>query len=169
MNSFDDVIMIKEVEWGISHSNTATNHNNDNINHMLAPPPCCSSPNICQCATRQQCNDNTCVLFASLEECGPNCPAGSKCHNNWIQRNHFLSTELFHAGQKGTGLRLSKREICLPGDFLCEYVGLAIAAKHLNSLLKEYQHDCSLYILKLNDGVLLMLKKGGVARFINHS
>lgn len=113
-------------------------------------------------------NDN-CILYACREECSSRCPAGMACGNRRLQRKQFPTTEVFDAGsKKGRGLRILQS--CRRGDILCEYTGRAQRAKHLNALFRRYQWDRRLYILALGDGVYLdARRKGGKARFINHS
>jgi SET domain len=57
----------------------------------------------------------------------------------------------------------------LAGDFVSEYVGMAIFANHLPSLLRRNEGKSRLYIMKLNNDIYLdATQKGHLSRFINH-
>ena len=110
----------------------------------------------------------TCVLFACQEECRKNCPAGELCGNKRITRRQWKKVEVFHAGIKGRGLR-TKEDIEM-GDFIIEYTGMAIRRRYLDDVFERYRQQKMLYIMALDNNVYIdARKKGGVARYINHS
>jgi len=56
------------------------------------------------------------------------------------------------------------------GDFIIEYTGVAIKKKYLDDLFRRYRTERMLYIMALDNNVYIdARKKGGVARYINHS
>jgi len=113
------------------------------------------------------CSDEGCVLFACQEECGPNCLAGDTCRNRRITRMQWKKLEVFDASLKGRGLRA--KEKIKKGDFITEYVGVAILKKELDDLFRQYKNQQMLYIMALDNDVYLDARtKGSVARYINH-
>lgn len=114
------------------------------------------------------CLDLSCVLFACQEECRSNCTAGDRCGNRRIQRRQWKRLDVFEAGKKGKGLRVL--EDVRKGDLVTEYVGRAVNRLFLPHLFRRYANERKLYIMALtNDVYLDARKKGGVARYINHS
>jgi len=114
------------------------------------------------------CLDLSCVLFACQEECRSSCPAGDFCGNKRIQRKEWKQLEVFDAGPKGRGLRLL--EDVSKGDFIVEYVGRAVTKHYLPHLFNKYANERRLYIMALDNNIYLdARKRGGVARYINHS
>jgi len=56
------------------------------------------------------------------------------------------------------------------GDFIIEYTGVAIKKKYLDDLFRRYRTERMLYIMALDNNVYIdARKKGGLARYINHS
>lgn len=128
--------------------------------------PCgCRRPEDPQCLA---CNDLSCVLFACQEECRSSCMAGDQCGNKRIQRREWKQLEVFDAGRKGRGLRVL--EDVSRGDFMVEYVGRAVPKHFLPHLFQKYANERRLYIMALDGNVYLdARKRGGIARYINHS
>lgn len=64
---------------------------------------------VCDCAASDEncCGDETCMNRAMLVECSADCNLGKKCKNRRIQRRQGVSCEVFDAGQKGHGLRVT--------------------------------------------------------------
>ena len=61
-------------------------------------------------------------------------------------------------------------EECKKGDFICEYVGVAVKRKFLDGLFARYKHERMLYIMALDGDVYIDARhRGGIARYINHS
>lgn len=114
------------------------------------------------------CVDTTCALFACQEECTTSCAAGPLCGNKRIQRKQWKKLSVFDAGLKGRGLMVQER--CQPGDFIVEYVGVAVKKRHLDSLFSRYKSERMLYIMALDGDVYIDARhRGGIARYINHS
>ncbi|ACI64869.1 SET-domain containing protein, partial [Thalassiosira pseudonana CCMP1335] len=114
------------------------------------------------------CVDETCALFACQEECGNNCAAGPLCGNKRIQRREWKKLQVFDAGLKGRGLMVG--EECKKGDFICEYVGVAVKRRYLDGLFARYKSERMLYIMALDGDIYLDARhRGGIARYINHS
>ncbi|KAL7518432.1 hypothetical protein ACHAWX_003254, partial [Stephanocyclus meneghinianus] len=191
----NDVVHITEVEWAedspsasnntinSSASNTNNYHNGTslhNTQHPLhlsnlekAPKPKQKRPEPCFCepdlhSQTMCCIDESCALYACQEECPANCPAGPLCGNKRIQRKEWKKLQVFDAGLKGRGLMLA--EDAKRGDFLCEYVGVAVRRKHLDGLFARYRNERMLYIMALDGDVYIDARhRGGIARYINHS
>jgi serine/threonine protein kinase len=117
---------------------------------------------------RMACMDMSCVLFACQEECRSTCLAGAACGNKRIQRKQWKGLQVFDAGKKGKGLKVT--EECQKGELITEYVGKAIPKSYLPRLFQKYKRDRKLYIMALDKDVYLDAReKGGLARYINHS
>jgi serine/threonine protein kinase len=149
-----DVQHVDQVDWGSIQPK------------IVHPDPCGCLPSgistLC-------CKDESCVLFACQEECGPNCRAGNLCGNKRIRTQQWKKVQVFDAGpKKGRGLRTL--EAVRKGDFIIEYVGKAVRKKDLESLFNEYHRERMLYIMRLDGDVYIDARKqGGLARYINHS
>lgn len=164
--------LIDEVEWG-----PRKDEEGYDTDQELAPRPRRkpAGEDMCGCfppKTGLACLDESCILYACREECRSNCLAGSVCGNKRMQRKEFANVEVFDAGPKGKGLRLSlqAKQLSVKGDILCEYTGRAIREAALSRLFRRYQLDRRLYIMALEKGVFLDARqKGGIARYINHS
>jgi len=147
-----DVQHIDQVDWG-SIQPKSTRHD---------PCGCLSNGNnLC-------CIDASCVLFACQEECRSNCSAGQHCGNKKITNKQWKKIQVFDAGPKGRGLRTL--EPIQKGEFIIEYVGVAVKKKELEGLFAQYTHERMLYIMSLDGDIFIdARKKGGLARYINHS
>jgi histone-lysine N-methyltransferase SETD2 len=182
----DDVEHITEMEWAdegpaatyvLSSSTTAESGGVQSRmlipNSAKVPRPKLKRPEPCFCepdlVNETPCCINTnCANFAVQEECGTNCPAGPLCKNKRIQRREWKKLSVFDAGLKGRGLLAE--EACSPGDFVVEYVGVAVRREYLDRLFAEYKSERMLYIMALDGGVYIDARnRGGVARYINHS
>mmetsp|Transcript_29511 Transcript_29511/g.65009 ORF Transcript_29511/g.65009 Transcript_29511/m.65009 type:complete len:1964 (+) Transcript_29511:229-6120(+) len=162
-----DVEHIEEVEWANPEDLQPGRYTD-----RAARPPYDRVSDPCGCvpdgSDNPCCLDMSCVLFACQEECRSNCEAGDLCGNKRIQRREWKELQVFDAGPKGRGLRIM--EPLKKGDFICEYVGVAIKKEHLDSLFARYQGERMLYIMALDNDVYIdARKKGGIARYINHS
>jgi Protein kinase domain/SET domain len=117
------------------------------------------------------CLDDSCINFATSEECRISCSAGRQCGNQRLQHpENFPPTQVFDTGNKGLGMRILQD--VKKGTMIAEYTGRAVKEWALvNKLFQQtYQHERRLYIMALEDGIFLdARKKGGLARFINHS
>lgn len=168
----NDYELIDEVEWGPRRDEEGYDTDQELASKPRRKP---AGEDMCGCfppRTGLACLDESCILYACREECRSNCLAGSVCGNKRIQRKEFCDVEVFDAGVKGKGLRLSTnaKVAAAKGNILCEYTGRAIREAALGRLFRRYQLDRRLYILALGDGVYLDARqKGGIARYINHS
>jgi len=169
-----DVIHINEVEWA-----------DPNQPHHYPPeqapkPKPKSQDDPCDCEPYYDevtntldtstvcCLDTNCVLYACQEECRKNCPAGDLCGNKRITRRQWKNVTVFDAGIKGRGLKV--REDIKASDLIIEYTGVAIKRSFLDELFHRYRSERMLYIMALDNDVYIdARKRGGVARYINHS
>lgn len=155
--------IIEEVEWA---------DDKDSGGELAVRPKSDRNFDPCGCkadASQQPCcNDMSCVLFACLEECRNNCEAGHLCRNKRLTRKEWKEVQVFDAGVKGKGLRTLQS--IQKGELITEYVGRAIRKGYLNRLFQRYRNERMLYIMALDkDTYIDARKKGGVARYINHS
>jgi len=130
------------------------------------PEPCFCEPDLV--SQQQCCTDTTCALFACQEECTTSCAAGPLCGNRRIQRKQWKKLSVFDAGLKGRGLMVQQH--CRPGDYIVEYVGVAVKKQYLDGLFARYKSERMLYIMALDNDVYIDARhRGGIARYINHS
>lgn len=159
--------IIDAVEWG-----DPENPYTDDGDELAIKPRADRDDDPCVCSRPEDgsmtCNDLSCVLFACQEECRSSCMAGEQCGNKRIQRRDWKQIEVFDAGPKGRGLRVL--EDVAKGDFVVEYVGRAIPKHFLPHLFHKYSNERRLYIMALDNNVYVdARKRGGIARYINHS
>jgi Protein kinase domain/SET domain len=160
--------IIDTIEWG-----NTDNPYTDDGDELALKPKADRNDDPCVCTrpldgTSLTCMDLSCVLFACQEECRSSCTAGPQCGNKRIQRRQWKHVEIFDAGPKGRGLRVL--EDVSKGDFVVEYVGRAIPKHFLPHLFHKYANERRLYIMALDNNVYLdARKRGGIARYINHS
>ena len=128
-------------------------------------------PQPCNCYEDEDgaCKDSACLNFAMNYECGGcNCPAGNSCQNRKIERRQWRSVEVFRCGEKGLGLQAG--EDIRKGEFIIEYVGQVVDIKIKDKLFHDYRKMSMLYILQLDNRFMIdARKRGGIARYINHS
>eukprot|EP00970_Alexandrium_tamarense_P002889 scaffold417_cov184-Alexandrium_tamarense.AAC.18 len=180
INMPNDVVNIDEVEWaddtnapamgGSLHSHPLHISNLEKAPRpkQKRPEPCFCEPDLDNPDVEMCCVDETCALFACQEECGNNCAAGPLCGNKRIQRREWKKLQVFDAGLKGRGLMVG--EECKKGDFICEYVGVAVKRRYLDGLFARYKSERMLYIMALDGDIYLDARhRGGIARYINHS
>jgi hypothetical protein len=149
------VIHVDEVHWG-------------NIKQKKACQDICHcNPLDSNSSTR--CLDGSCILFASQEECNPNCPTGVSCGNIRIQKKQWKRVQVFDTGsEKGLGLRTL--ETILKGELIIEYVGAAVYKKNLKQLKEKYKESGLSYVMELDKKICIdATKKGGLSRYMNHS
>lgn len=159
----DEFIIIDEVEWAEETDASGELAPRPKYDRNLDPCGCIPDASGSPC-----CSDMSCVLFACQEECRNNCEAGNLCRNKRITRKEWKQVEVFDAGVKGKGLRAL--EPIQKGDLITEYVGRAIRKGYLDMLFKRYRNERMLYIMALDkDTYIDARKKGGLARYINHS
>ncbi|CAM9293989.1 unnamed protein product, partial [Discosporangium mesarthrocarpum] len=127
--------------------------------------------NLCGCTPRgldaPTCYDDACVNFATMQEC-PRGQCHRTCQNQRIQRGQEAKVEVFEAEGKGWGLKVM--EAVAKGRFIIEYVGEIITRKELDKRMLSSAGLRKLYMMQLGDHTYLDAKrKGGLARFVNHS
>lgn len=160
-----DFELVDSIEWGPENANP--------LDELAARPKPDRSDDPCGCSRPTEpgamtCNDLSCVLYACQEECRSNCTAGEFCDNKRIQRKQWKQLEVFSAGKKGKGLKVM--EDVKKGDFVVEYVGRAVNKGFLPTLFRRYASERKLYIMALDSNIYLdARRKGGIARYINHS
>eukprot|EP00956_Cyclotella_meneghiniana_P044340 scaffold313154_cov96-Cyclotella_meneghiniana.AAC.3 len=177
-----DVTHIEDVEWAgdepkDNNSNKTVNTHPLHISNLEKAPrpkyirhePCFCQPDLTN--ETPSCVDETCALFACQEECPANCPCGALCRNKRIQRKEWKKLTVFDAGLKGRGLMLDVNGSgAKKGDFIVEYVGVAIKRRYLDSVFARYKSERMLYIMALDGDVYIDARyRGGIARYINHS
>lgn len=157
-----NIVHILDVEWASDSSGPEIAHK---PTFDWSDDPCGCTPD----GTGQKCCvDLSCVLFACQEECRSNCEAGALCGNQRITKKQYKKVEVIDAGKKGRGLKVL--EPIKKYDFIIEYVGVAVKKKYLDNLFARYRNERMLYIMGLDNDVYLdARKKGGIARYINHS
>ncbi|CAM9641707.1 unnamed protein product, partial [Ectocarpus fasciculatus] len=113
------------------------------------------------------CYDDQCHNYATMQECRKDqCNRG--CRNQRIQKRENAQVEVFQADGKGMGLKVV--EPVSKGQFIAEYVGEIITRKELNKRMLSSAGTRKLYMMQLGDNTYLDAKrKGGIARFVNHS
>jgi serine/threonine protein kinase len=161
-----DFVLTDSIEWG-PDTNTEADE--------LAPKPKPEkNDDPCTCSYNYEdenavtCNDLSCVLFACQEECRSNCTVGDQCGNKRIQKRQWKELQIIDAGKKGKGLKVL--EDVKKGDLVVEYVGKAVNRAYLPHLFRRYANERKLYIMALTADVYLdARKRGGIARYINHS
>ncbi|GMH79550.1 hypothetical protein TrST_g4568 [Triparma strigata] len=126
----------------------------------------------CQCRptsdNSEGCQDDSCVNFACLEECGSACPH-PRCGNQNIDKKIWRKLEIRPTPKKGHGL--FALEDIPAKKFIVEYCGEVVGEKKLNQRFADYLkvNDRMLYVLELAKGIYIDARsKGGVARYINH-
>jgi len=170
-----DVIHIEEVEWADPNAtgNPPEQALRPKETKVEDGDPCGCEPiwdeeKQCYDKSKPYCLSDECVLYACQEECRSNCSAGVLCKNRRITDKQWKRVQVFDAGLKGRGLMIS--EPAKKGDLISEYCGIAIKRQYLDMLFRRYKLERMLYIMALdNDTYIDARKKGGLARYINHS
>ncbi len=167
-----DVVHIDDVEWAEENSDVKYPYEMAVRPRFTREDPCMCTP----CFDERTndivptpcCVDDTCILYACQIECGPNCPVGDLCSNKRIKNKQWKQVEVIDAGKKGLGLRAL--EDIKPRDFVIEYTGVAIKKEYLDGIFRRYKMERMLYIMALDNNVYIdARKRGGIARYINHS
>lgn len=114
------------------------------------------------------CIDNSCVLFACMEECRSNCKAGDLCGNKRISKKQWRKLQVVKAESNRKGV-ITLEDI-KDGDFLIEYTGVAINKKYVDGLFQKYGVGCMINVMALDKNTYIdATRKGSIARHINHS
>jgi hypothetical protein len=115
--------------------------------------------------------DSGCINRQLFIECTPGmCPSGRFCQNRRMQYKQSARVEIVRTEKKGYGL-LALADLPT-GAFVFEYVGEVIPRKTFLRRAKVYAQEGHrhFYFMSLQkDEVIDAQRKGGVARFINHS
>ncbi|KNE66722.1 hypothetical protein AMAG_11220 [Allomyces macrogynus ATCC 38327] len=112
-----------------------------------------------------------CINRQLFVECVPGvCPVGKKCQNRRILTRQSAAVEVVQTAQKGFGLRALE---ALPaGAFVLEYTGEVISRSMFLRRAKAYSalgHRHFYFMSLQKDEIIDAQRKGGLARFINHS
>ena len=126
----------------------------------------------CQCTPEHPCNDDsTCVNRAIHIECDPrNCPVGTLCQNQRMQKCQNAKTLPFYTGSRGWGLKADQD--LSAGDFVIEYIGEILDMDMCKERIKRAHQTSTnnFYMLTLDQGLIIDAgQKSNQARFINHS
>mmetsp|Transcript_30265 Transcript_30265/g.64228 ORF Transcript_30265/g.64228 Transcript_30265/m.64228 type:complete len:619 (-) Transcript_30265:124-1980(-) len=147
----------------------------DNTDERMAPMPekkrfsrdCNCEPD----SLKSSCcvGDQRCPKFGRNVECMECQPF---CQNNRLQKKKWKELFVFDAGLKGRGVMVD--EECREGDLITEYVGEAVKKLHVEKLLEQGNKKNMKYIFPLDEVGLHAVyidacRKGGIARYINHS
>ena len=138
----------------------------------MVPKPIELWPDPCKCHHPKDgtlcCTDGSCPLFASQEECPPHCRRGKLCGNQRIRRKQWKKLSIIDTDDRGRGLKTD-----LPikaGEFIVEYVGEAVSKRSVVQAMARDPNMTMLYVMHLEGGTCIdASKRGGIARYINHS
>lgn len=126
----------------------------------------------CQCTDRC---DEDCINRQLNFECDAGaCPFGAdyekQCHNRRFQRCDYAPLQIFAADGKGYGLRATQS---LPAhEFVIEYIGEVLSQQAFIKRTRQYERESikHFYFMALKqDQMIDATKRGGLARFMNHS
>ena len=124
----------------------------------------------CQCSFSNPCT-TTCVNKELLIECSKeSCPVSSDCKNMRFQNKEYKQVNIIKTNKKGFGV-IANEDI-EQFEFILEYVGEFITEKKFHERIKKYTKEKHQHFygmcLRPNEYVDAT-KKGGIARFCNHS
>ena len=128
---------------------------------------------ICDCSFESgQCDELSQCMNRLLQiECLPTqCRAGSRCQNQRFQNQQYANIDIVQTNKKGFGVRAG--EDLLADEFVYEYVGEVIGPSLFQKRIRDYatQGIKHFYFMALDRDVFIdATKKGGWARFLNHS
>jgi SET domain-containing protein len=116
-------------------------------------------------------DDSDCINRLTLMECSNDCCGCQRsCLNQRFQNREYADVSVFKAGNKGYGLRADSD--IQPGRFIYEYVGDVIDEPRFRQRSVKYAQEGvkHFYFMSLEkDQFIDATKKGGLARFVNHS
>ncbi|PWN43075.1 hypothetical protein IE81DRAFT_312660 [Ceraceosorus guamensis] len=115
--------------------------------------------------------DSGCINRLTQVEClASDCQCKEHCQNQRFQRAQYANIEIVQTEKKGFGLRAAND---LPADaFIYEYIGEVVEHKTFMKRMQQYAQEGvrHFYFMMLQrEEYLDATKKGGKARFINHS
>lgn len=112
-----------------------------------------------------------CINRALFIEClAKNCPVGDHCQNRRFQKREYAPIEVFLTRNKGHGIKA--KQSLAPNTFVIEYIGevVSLAEFRRRTQIYEEQGQKHMYFMSLKvDQVIDATRRGGLARFINHS
>lgn len=132
---------------------------------------------VCDCRYRPGIDDGTlactdnCINRLTQVECiKSECHCGQYCQNQRFERGQYADVEIIETEKKGFGLRAGDD---LPADrFIYEYIGEVVEQKEFLKRMEEYRNEGirHFYFMMLQrEEFLDATRKGGIARFVNHS
>ncbi|MCO5598683.1 hypothetical protein L7F22_052781 [Adiantum nelumboides] len=134
---------------------------------------------VCECHYRHGVDDPMmacgedagCINRLTQVECrASDCNCGDYCQNRRFQNHEYVDVEIVQTEKKGFGLRASK---AVPTDRLIyEYIGEVVEQSEFMRRMQQYKDEGirHYYFMMLQrEEFLDATKKGGIARFINHS
>ncbi|KAI3638093.1 hypothetical protein MIR68_003704 [Amoeboaphelidium protococcarum] len=122
----------------------------------------------CQCTASDDCGDD-CINRLMMYEC-TKCLPGDRCKNRRFQRKQYAPIEIFDAGVKGFGIKTL--ETLEANTFVMEYVGEVVSLEAFQRRTRQYEAEGlpHFYCMALQKSEMIdATKKGGIARFLNHS
>lgn len=133
----------------------------------------------CECHYRQGVDDPMsacgedvgCINRVTQVECRESdCNCGVHCQNQRFQKHQFAQVEIVQTEKKGFGLRAAQD--VLADRLIYEYIGEVVEQSEFMRRMQQYKDEGirHYYFMMLQrEEFLDATKKGGVARFINHS
>lgn len=134
---------------------------------------------VCECHYRHGVDDPMmacgedagCINRLTQVECkASDCNCGEYCQNRRFQNHEYVNVEIVQTEKKGFGLRVAE---AVPTDRLIyEYIGEVVEQTEFMRRMQQYKDEGirHYYFMMLQrEEFLDATKKGGIARFINHS
>lgn len=134
---------------------------------------------VCECHYRHGVDDPMmacgedagCINRLTQVECrASDCNCGDYCQNRRFQNHEYVDVEIVQTEKKGFGLRAAQ---AVPTDRLIyEYIGEVVEQSEFMKRMQQYKDEGirHYYFMMLQrEEFLDATKKGGIARFINHS
>lgn len=98
------------------------------------------------------------------------CRCGASCQNQRFQKKEYADVEVIQTEKKGFGLRAGSA--ISAEAFIYEYIGEVVEESDFQKRMRRY-HDERIphfyFMMLQRDEYLDATKRGGIARFINHS
>lgn len=131
----------------------------------------------CECRSEwdgtknQACGKNSdCINRLTSVECVSDCNCGEDCQNRRFRLRQYSDIDVIMTKKKGYGIRANSD--LESGQFVYEYVGEVIDEKKFRKRMKAYAEEKMehFYFMMLQRGEYIdATRKGGLARFLNHS
>ncbi|CCJ28924.1 unnamed protein product [Pneumocystis jirovecii] len=117
------------------------------------------------------CGKNSdCINRMTSVECTDDCNCGEDCQNRRFKLKQYSNIDVIKTKKKGYGIRANSD--MESGQFIYEYVGEVIDERKFRKRMKIYANEDikHFYFMMLQRGEYIdATKKGGLARFLNHS